>query len=198
MRVTPYYFNGDELGMTNLRFASIDDYRDVATRNGYQRVKTRGGDLAAFLATAQRTARDNCRTPFQWDATAQAGFTTGTPWPRVNPNYPQVNVAAENRDPNSVLNHFRKATAVRRQHPVLIYGRYQLLDPHNPHVYAYTRPLGPERALVVLNFSSEPRTGALPRGLHLIKQPWLNNYPTFTPAVALALQPWQAVVVPQG
>ncbi len=196
MRGTPYCYNGDELGMTNIRFDKIEDYRDVATRNGYQHVKNEGGDLAAFLATAKRTARDNGRTPFQWNATANAGFTTGTPWLKVNPNYGTVNEAAEDKDPGSVLNYFRKATAVRRQHPVLVYGQYQLLDAANPHIYAYTRTLGPERVLVVLNFSSEKRTWALPGGLRPRGQPWLNNYPAFAPAATVALQPWQALVVP--
>ncbi len=196
MRGTPYYYNGDELGMANIRFDRIDDYRDVAIRNGYQQVKNQGGDLAAFLATAKRTARDNTRTPFQWDATPRAGFTTGTPWLKINPDYTAVNEAAEDKDPASVLNYFRRAVAVRRQHKVLIYGRYQLLDAANPHVYAYTRTLGPEKVLVVLNFSADKRAWPMPAGLHTTGQPWLNNYAGFAPGAALALQPWQAVVVP--
>ncbi|SMB99335.1 alpha-D-1,4-glucosidase [Hymenobacter roseosalivarius DSM 11622] len=126
--------------MTNIRFDRIEDYRDVATLNGYQQVKNKGGDLKAFLITAKRTARDNCRTPFQWDATTNAGFTTGTSWLKINPNYQQVNAAAQEKDPNSVLNYFRRATAVRRQHKALIYGQYELLDEANPHIYAYTAP----------------------------------------------------------
>lgn len=198
MRGTPYYYNGDELGMTNIRFTDINDYRDVATRNEYQRLKNQGGDLRAFLTLAQRTARDNGRTPFQWNAAANAGFTTGTPWLQVNPNYQQVNEAAEDKDPNSVLNYFRKATATRRQHKVLVYGQYQLVDEANPHIYAYTRTQGTEKVLVALNFSSEPRNWPMPTGMQTSGQPWLNNYPTFTAGAGntLALQPWQAVVVP--
>ncbi|MBC6605875.1 alpha-glucosidase [Hymenobacter sp. BT188] len=196
MRGTPYCYNGDELGMTNIRFDRIEDYRDVATLNGYQQVKNRGGDLGAFLATAKRTARDNCRTPFQWDASPNAGFTTGRPWLQVNPNYRQVNVAAQEKDPNSVLNYFRRATAMRRQHKVLVYGRYQLLDAANPHIYAYTRTLNQERVLVLLNFSSDQRNWTLPDTIKLGGQPWLNNYPTFAPAATLALLPWQALVLP--
>ncbi|AHJ97310.1 glycoside hydrolase family 13 protein [Hymenobacter swuensis] len=196
MRGTPYYFNGDELGMTNIRFERIEDYRDVATLNGYQQVKNQGGNLQAFLTTAKRQARDNCRTPFQWDATANAGFTTGTPWLKVNPNYSILNQAAQDQNPNSVLNYFRRATATRKQHKVLVYGQYQLLDAANPHVYAYTRTLGSEKVLVVLNFTSEQRRWPLPTGLTPSGQPWLNNYPSFTAGPTLALQPWQAVVVP--
>ncbi|TGE06232.1 glycoside hydrolase family 13 protein [Hymenobacter fodinae] len=196
MRGTPYYFNGDELGMTNIRFDRIEDYRDVATLNGYQQVKNQGGNLAAFMAAAKRTARDNCRTPFQWDATANAGFTTGRPWLKVNHNYVTLNRAAQEKDANSVLNYFRKATAMRRQHQVLVYGQYQLLDADNPHIYAYTRTLGKEKVLIVLNFTSDQRRWAVPTGLKIGAAPWLNNYPSFTAAPTLALQPWQAVVVP--
>ena len=196
MRGTPYCYYGDELGMTNVRFDNIRDYRDVATLNGYQQVKNRRGDLAAFMAQAKRTARDNGRTPFPWNASAQAGFSTGTPWLKLNPNYATINAAAEETDSASVLNHFRRATAARRQHKVLVYGAYQLLDAANPHIYAYTRTLGAERALVVLNFTSEQRRWALPAGLALGGAPWLNNYPTFAAAPTLALQPWQALVLP--
>ena len=158
MRGTLYCYYGDELGMTNIRFDKIEDYRDVATRNGYQQVKNKGGDLTGFLATAQRSARDNGRSPFQWDATAHAGFTTGTPWLRTNPNYPQLNAAAQEKDLASILNYFQKATALRRQHKVLVYGKYELLHAANPYIYAYTRTLDKVKVLVVLNFSADKRT----------------------------------------
>ena len=196
MRGTPYCYNGDELGMTNIKFNTMADYRDVAALNGYQLLRSRGGNQAAYIKSLQRFSRDNSRTPFQWSSAANAGFSTGTPWIKVNPNYPTVNEAAENQDPNSVLNHFRRAMAVRKAHRVLIYGQYQLLDAANPHIYAYTRTLGPEKVLVVLNFSAEKRAWAIPAGLTPSGQPWLNNYATFAAGQTLALQPWQAVVVP--
>ena len=196
MRGTPYCYNGDELGMNNSTFKSIADYRDVAARNGYALVQQQGGDQTAFLHGLARFGRDNSRTPFQWNATANAGFTTGTPWLAVNPNYTTINEAAQNKDSSSVLSHFRRATALRRQHNVLIYGQYTLLDADNPHIYAYTRTLGGERALVVLNFSSEPRRWTVPTDLKPTGQPWLNNYPTLAAGPVLALQPWQAVVLP--
>jgi oligo-1,6-glucosidase len=182
--------------MTNSAFKSIADYRDVAARNGYALVQQQGGNQAAFLHGLARFGRDNSRTPFQWDATTQAGFTTGTPWLSVNPNYTTINKAAQDKDSSSVLNHFRQATALRRQHNVLVYGQYALLDADNPHIWAYTRTLGGERALVVLNFSSEPRRWTIPTDLKPTGQPWLNNYPTLTAGPGLALQPWQAVVLP--
>ena len=197
MRGTPYCYNGDELGMTNIRFDRIDDYRDLAARNGYQLVKSQGGNLPAYLTSLKRFSRDNSRTPFQWDGTAHAGFSTGTPWLKVNPNYATINQAAEEKDPNSVLHHFRQAVRLRGQHPVLVYGRYELLDAANPHIYAYTRTQGTAKVLVVLNFSSQARQWALPAGLTLAAgAPWLNNYPTLKTGSSLALQPWQAVVLP--
>ncbi|QNE40734.1 alpha-glucosidase [Hymenobacter sp. NBH84] len=197
MRGTPYCYYGDELGMTNNpKLAKIEDYRDVAARNGYQLVKSQGGDLAAYLKNLRRFSRDHSRTPMQWDSTAHAGFTTGTPWLPVNPNYHTVNEAAENQDATSVLTHFRRATAMRQQHRVLVYGQYQLLDAANPHIYAYTRTQGPDKVLVILNFSSEVRRWPMPAGLKSSDQPWLNNYSGFTMEPTLMLQPWQAVVLP--
>ncbi|GGG36032.1 alpha-glucosidase [Hymenobacter glacieicola] len=195
MRGTPYCYNGDELGMTNIGFDNIADYRDVAALNGYQLVKSQGGSLPAYIQAMQRFSRDNSRTPFQWDASAHAGFTTGTPWIKVNPNYATLNQAAQETQPNSVLNHFRRATSMRQQHPVLVHGQYQLLDAANPHIYAYTRTLGPERVLVVLNFSDTQRSWPLPAGLKPSGQPWLNNYPTLATSPTFMLQPWQAVVM---
>ena len=196
MRGTPYTYGGDELGMTNIRFNNIADYQDIETRNMYAQLQAGGDNLPKFVEAQKLTGRDNGRTPFQWDATANAGFTMGTPWLKINPNYTTINEAAEEKDSTSVLNYFRRATALRRQHKVLVYGAYQLLDAANPHIYAYTRTQGAEKALVVLNFTSEKKTWKLPAGLALNGAPWLNNYPTFSPAATLTLQPWQAVVLP--
>ena len=196
MRGTPYCYNGDELGMTNSKFEKIEDYRDLAALNGYQLAKSQGTNLPAYFKNLKRFSRDNSRTPFQWDTTANAGFSTGMPWLKTNPNYPTVNEATENKDPNSVLNHFRRAVDVRKQHPVLVHGQYRLLDAANPHIWAYTRTQGNNHALVVLNFSSEKRDWPVPAGLALGGPPWLNNYPAFAAGPTLALQPWQALVLP--
>ena len=196
MRGTPYCYNGDELGMTNSQFKGIADYRDVAALNSYALLKQQGGDQAKFFHGLARFGRDNSRTPFQWDATAHAGFSTGTPWLAVNPNYTTINEAAEDKDSTSVLNHFRRAIALRQQRQVLVYGQYKLLDRANPHIYAYTRTQGPEKVLVVLNFSAEMRDWPLPAGMTPSGAPWLNNYPDFAAGPTLALQPWQAVVLP--
>jgi oligo-1,6-glucosidase len=154
MRATPYYYSGDELGMSNIRFDTITDYRDIETLNMYQKTKKEGGDLAYFMNGQKISARDNGRTPFQWDSSSNAGFSSGHPWLKVNPNYTTVNVAAEEKDPGSILHYFRKMVRFRKNNPVLVYGAYQLLDRDNPAVYAYTRTLGSEQWVVVLNFTS--------------------------------------------
>jgi oligo-1,6-glucosidase len=158
MRATPYYYGGDELAMNNIKFDRIGDYQDIESRNMYQKIKNEQGDLHAFLEAQKISARDNARTPFQWDTTANAGFTTGRPWLQVNPNYKTVNVATEEQDPNSPLNYFRKMVRLRKSDLTLVYGRYTLVDKDNPQVYAYTREWKGEKIGVLLNFSARPAT----------------------------------------
>jgi len=191
MRGTPYYYNGDELGMINIKFSSINDYRDVQTINGYKNVKDNGGDTLQYLALQQYASRDNARTPFQWDATANAGFTSGRPWINVNPDYTNVNESAQTNDPNSVLNYFRKAVALRKRNPVLVYGKYTLLEKNNPAVYAYTREGGGKKILVVLNFTAQPatvKTGISTGGAKIL----LCNYSI--PSKDSQLRPYEAIV----
>jgi oligo-1,6-glucosidase len=193
MRGTPYYYNGDELGMQNIKFDRIEDYRDIETLAEYEKVKLAGGDLGQFIEN-QKTggARDNGRTPFQWDASAHAGFTTGTPWLKVNEDHQIWNAAAEEKDPNSVLNYFKKAVQLRKSNPVLVYGKYTLLDAENPQVYAYTRELDGKRVLILLNFSTQ---NALAKtGLDLSKaKVLLSNYGA-TKATT-SLRPYEAMVI---
>lgn len=161
MRATPYYYFGDELGMTNVKFDKIDDYRDIETINMYKNTLDRKGDLKKFIENQKLTARDNSRTPFQWDSSANAGFTTGTPWLKVNPNYLTVNAAAQENDPNSVLNYFRKLINLRKKEFTLIYGKYTLLDKNNPDIYAYTREFEGKKMLVLLNFRAQSASASI-------------------------------------
>ncbi len=191
MRGTPYWYNGDELGMTNAGFTSIEDFRDVATLNEYKRLQNTGGDLKQYLKEMQFGSRDNGRTPFQWDNTANAGFTTGTPWIEVNKNYTTINAAAQEQDPNSVLNYFRKIVQLRKDNEALVYGKYTLLDKKNPNVYAYTRELDGTRLFIALNFSSELATyhsGIDMSGAKLL----IDNYET--PSKGNQLKAYEAVV----
>jgi oligo-1,6-glucosidase len=175
MRGTAYYYNGDELGMTNAGFDKIEDYKDMPTLNEYQNQKNSGGDLNKFMQRIKFESRDNGRTPFQWNATTHAGFTTGIPWIKVNPNYKTLNAAAQEKDPNSCLNYFRNMVKLRKANPALVYGKYTLLDKNNPAVYAYTREEAGRKLLIVLNFSSTSSEANL--GINVVNAKLLlNNY----------------------
>lgn len=191
MRGTPYYYYGDELGMTNAGFSAIEDYQDIATRNEYEHQKATGGDLNKFLERIRFSSRDNGRTPMQWDTTLNAGFSTGKPWLRTNTNYTTINAAAQEKDPASVLNYFRKIVQLRKDNPVLVYGKYTLLDKNNPDVYAYTREWEGKKMLVLLNFSSKAakaNTGMDTNKAKLL----ISNYQTAS--ADGTLQPYEASV----
>jgi oligo-1,6-glucosidase len=153
MRGTAFYYQGDELGMSNIRFENIEDYNDVDTRNRYEFLKNNNGDLKAFLEDRKQTSRENGRTPFQWNTDKNAGFTSGKPWLKVNQNYTYINSEVLEKDPNSTLHYFRKLIDLRKKNPVLVYGKYTLIDKENPHVFAYTRELDNKKFLIMLNFS---------------------------------------------
>ncbi len=194
MHGTPYYYNGDELGMTNINFNDISQYRDIEAINGYERVKEEHGDLQQYMKRLNFLSRDNARTPFQWDTTENAGFTTDTPWIQVNPNYRQINVATEEKDPNSCLNYFRRMMKLRKENPVLVYGKYKLLLPKNEQVYAYTRSLGDQKMLVLLNFSTQKADIQLYDSLS-VKNIMINNYDTVDrQGSRFSLSPYQAVI----
>jgi oligo-1,6-glucosidase len=197
MRATPYYFAGDELGMCNIKFDRIGDYKDIESINMYQQIKNKGGDLGEFLNDQKITARDNGRTPFQWDNSTNAGFTTGMPWLKINPNYKTVNVAAEERDSASCLHYFRKLIGLRKENLVFTYGHYTLLDKDNPNVYAYTRELDGKKLLVLLNFTS--KTATVTTGMDLAGAKLLiDNYGVAgsgsAPGPAHSLRPYEAAV----
>jgi oligo-1,6-glucosidase len=195
MRGTPYYYNGDEIGMRNIRFDRIDDYRDIGTINKYKEAVAKGGDPAAFLEKVKNTSRDNSRTPFQWDSTAQAGFTTGMPWIKVNPDFTTINVAVEEKDPTSILHYFRRVVQLRKDNPVLVYGRYTLVDADNPDVYAYTREGYGKKMLILLNFRTRP--AATNSGFDFGRaRLLLDNYPD--PADGTILRPYEARVYELG
>ena len=196
MRGTPYCYFGDELGMTNNpKLQNIEDYQDIAAINGYKKAKSQGEDMETFMQNLRFGSRDHGRTPMQWDASEHAGFTSGNPWLPLNPNYIDVNTEAELADENSVLNHFKKMTALRKESEVLIYGDYALLLPEHPQVYAYTRSLGDEQFLVMLNFSKEKVSVALEE-LGNFSELKINNYSNLIKqANELQLEPYQAVIL---
>jgi len=155
MRGTPFYLQGDELGMTNIRFDSIEDYNDVEAKNQYAKLVEIGGDTKAFLEDKKQTSRENSRTPFQWNTSENAGFTKGKPWLKVNPNYSEINAEAQINDPNSILNYFKKLVQLRKNEPVFTYGTFELEDKENTSIFAYTRTLNNKKMLIALNFTEK-------------------------------------------
>ena len=199
MQGTPYVYQGEELGMTNVRFASIDEYQDIESLNMYREaVNERGLNPADVLASIYAKGRDNARTPLQWDASANAGFTTGTPWLQVNPNYREINAAQATADPNSVFHHYRKLIALRKANPVMVYGRYELILAEHREIYAYTRTLGDDRLLVICNFSRNTPLFTLPadirHGSAELVIANLDVQPTLPDLRALTLRPYEARV----
>ena len=156
-RGTPYVYQGEELGMTNYPFTDVGQFVDVESLNYYhQAVDQQGLDPRMVLMALEAVGRDNARTPMQWDGSDQAGFTTGTPWLAVNPNHDRINAAAQVGDPESVFSWYQRLIDLRHRDPVVRDGRFELLLPADPQVYAFTRTLGDDRLLVVANFGGEP------------------------------------------
>ncbi|ELY3759553.1 alpha-glucosidase [Cronobacter universalis] len=155
MQGTPFIYQGQEIGMTNTRFASLDDFDDVSAHNKARDLRDQGMSEEEIVEFLTRTGRDNSRTPMQWDASPYAGFSTHDPWLKVNPNYEMINVESQQHDPHSVLNFYRQMIHLRKREPALIYGRYEtLLDDHE-QIYAYRRVLGDEQVVVLCNFSGK-------------------------------------------
>ncbi|HRG26000.1 MAG TPA: alpha-glucosidase C-terminal domain-containing protein, partial [Chitinophagaceae bacterium] len=153
--------------------------------------KAKGGDLKRFLEGMKISSRDNGRTPMQWDTTLNAGFGSGTPWLPVNGNYTTVNVAAQEKDPNSCLNYFRAMQKLRKENEVLVYGKYSLLDKDNPAVFAYTREWKGKKWLVLLNFKD--KTTTVNTGFDLSKaMVKMHNYTTVS--TNGTLKPYEAVI----
>jgi len=192
MRSTPYYYFGDELGMTNVKFDKIEDYQDIMTINLHKLFQSEGRDVNELLESHKITGRDNGRTPFQWNDSENGGFTTGKPWLTVNPDYTEINAAAQESDENSVLNYFRKTVRFRKENLVLTFGKYTLVDKDNPNVYAYTRELDDRKLLILLNFTarkSAVNTGSDVRQAKML----MGNYPA--PSTDGELEPYEAVIL---
>lgn len=195
MRGTPYCYYGDELGMTNPGFEKIEQYRDIQALNMYKKTLSSGGDLDEYLRELRFSSRDNGRTPMQWDTTLNAGFSSATPWLSINTNYNQINVAYQEHDPRSVLNHFRKLTELRKKTDALVYGKYTLLLKDHPKVYAYTRVMNDTRVLVLLNFSKEQSVVSIDQ-LSSRKEALINNYDSVDiDGSKVTLNPYQAVIL---
>ncbi len=189
---TPYIYQGEELGMTNTYFSSIEHYRDIESLNYHTEALSLGMEVEAVLHSLSVKSRDNARTPMQWDDSSHAGFTDGIPWLPVNPNYVTINAAAELEDPNSVLHHFRKLIKLRHDHPVIVHGRFELLLPDHEQIWALSRTLDDQLLVMIANCSSEPASvppDAVPdlTGAQVL----LATHAGWT---SLDLQPWESRV----
>jgi len=197
MRGTPFVFQGEEIGMTNAGFTAITHYRDIELINMHREMLEQGLPEHQFLEGAGITARDNARTPMQWDAFPGAGFTTGDPWIAINPNHDRINVAAQRDDPGSVLAHYRRLIALRKRHEVIVHGRFVPCLEDHPQVWAYAREGNNRRLSVLCNISSDPARAEVPPGLAVRGTGLIA---TAGPRDAIApgpilLEPWEAVAV---
>ena len=194
-RGTPYIYQGEELGMTNAPFDSINDFRDIQSLNYYAEAVSTGADPEAVVAALRVLSRDNARTPMQWNDTENAGFTDGTPWIAVNPNYKGINAQAEIADDDSVFHHYRRLIELRHTEPAVAHGDFNMLLADHDQVYAFTRRHGNAELLVLANFSGEPAIIEVPdadrwKGAELV----LANYPVDAAVEIqhLSLRPWEA------
>ncbi len=195
MQGTPYIYQGEELGMTNYPFQSMDEFRDIESVNACQEWCIDGPvSQEAFWPCLVFKSRDNARTPMQWDETANAGFTTGKPWIAVNPNYTEINAKMQTADPNSVFHYYKKLIELRKQYPVIVYGEYELLLKDSEELFVYTRYLDGQKLLVVCNFSDQEVSFEMPEeftnGKCLISNVDRENYQ----AVDL-VKPYEAFVI---
>ncbi|MGN2755406.1 glycoside hydrolase family 13 protein [Aliivibrio fischeri] len=197
MKGTPYIFQGEEIGMTNVAFDTLEEYKDIETLNFY-RVKTESGvSHESMMKGIHANSRDNARTPMHWDNSDNAGFTQGTPWIKLNSNYPEINVAAALEDKNSIFYHYKKLIALRKQNPVIVYGDFIPLFETHSAVFAYERKDADQHLVVLNNFSAEPQTLELPE--HIAKRSVecliSNLEPTTQLASDLTLAPYQSLVL---
>lgn len=193
---TPYIYQGEEIGMTNPGYQRIDDYQDVESRNIFAIKQAEGMSEAEILAILGAKSRDNSRTPMQWSAAANAGFTQGTPWLKPAANYPEINAEAALADQHSVFWHYRDLIALRKAHPIFTVGDYQELLAGHPQIWAYARRANGQTLLVVSNFYGEPVEFALPAELQSGQgRLLLGNYPD-SPAQPQSgmLRPYESLI----
>jgi oligo-1,6-glucosidase len=199
LKGTPFIYQGDELGMTNYPFTKIEQFDNIEVKNAWK-ANVVTGKISAddFIANLRRTSRDHSRTPMQWDSSTNGGFTTGPkPWLAVDPNFKEINAAQEIKDPNSIYNYFRQVLEFRAKTKAFAYATYEDLDPQNAHVFVYTRTLGNEKYLVVLNFSNDALSYSLPGGMKAGTLQVSNLGKAEEKTNSLKLRPWEARIYKQ-
>ena len=202
MQGTPYVYQGEELGMTNYPFSDIRDFRDVESINAYQEyTETLHVDSDKMISYLRNKSRDNARTPMQWDETDEAGFTTGVPWMPVNPNYKVINAAAQIGDEDSVYNYYRKLISLRKEHPIIVNGDFELVGEDDADVFVYLRHWKDQILWVACNFTDRMQKIVSPSSNHAEYRKWhviCDNYSPSGDAFEkdqIELQPYEAVAV---
>ena len=199
MQGTPYIYQGEELGMTNVNFPSIEDYRDIETLNMYNEKIADGKAVEDIMSSIYAKGRDNARTPMQWNDSEHGGFTKGQPWLAVNPNYTEINAQKAVEDPDSVFHYYRKLIELRKMHEIIPYGSFELLYEEDPAMYAYVRRYEGEGILVIGNVSNESLAFEKPEHISIDekeKQLLISNYPVDENETTdhIPLKPWEARV----
>ena len=194
MKGTPYIYQGEELGMTNIRLEDINDYRDIELLNMYKDRISKGYTHEEIMESIYAKGRDNGRTPMQWDNSENAGFTTGTPWLAINKNYTEVNAKQCLEDENSIFHHYRKLINIRKNNDTIIYGDYTLLCPEDKNLFAYTRELNKDKTLVVCNFYDEEVTFSFDGDFNHADILLSNYKDSSTLIEKLSLRPYEAII----
>ncbi|PFP78009.1 glucohydrolase [Bacillus thuringiensis] len=197
MKGTPYIYQGEEIGMTNVRFQSIDEYRDIETLNMYkEKVIDHGENIEKVMESIYIKGRDNARTPMQWDDQNHAGFTTGEPWITVNPNYKEINVKQAIQDEGSIFYYYKKLIELRKNNEIVVYGSYDLILENNPSIFAYVRTYGDEKLLVIANFTADESVFEMPEDISYSESElFIHNYDVEIGSIDnITLRPYEAMV----
>ena len=195
LKGTPYIYQGEEIGMTNIKFDTIEEYNDIEIRNMYKDRIARGFTHEEIMESIYAKGRDNARTPIQWDNTENAGFTTGTPWLKVNENYRDINVENALKDKDSIFHHYKKLIEIRRNNESIIYGDYELLDPEDKNIYAYRRRFNGDNILVVCNFYEKPVEFNFKGDCNRNPEILISNYKDSSIEIRnLKLRPYEAIM----
>lgn len=195
LRGTPYIYQGEEIGMTNARFSDPEHYGDVETSNAYQALIAQGTPADQALAIIQQKSRSNARTPMQWDRSPNAGFSTGTPWMAMNPNYPHINVASDQHNAQSIFHYYQALIRLRKQSSLIQTGDIHMLLPDNPHIFAYLRENEMEQLLQLGNVTAIPQT-IQADALALTPDHWhyvIGNGQVKTFTIPLTLAPYETI-----
>lgn len=195
MKGTPYIYQGEELGMTNVPFEKLDDFRDIESINAFHEITE--NNLAApeeMMRYLRARSRDNARTPMQWDNSENAGFTTKDPWIKVNPNYVKINAQEQIQNPTSIFSYYQKLIELRHKYEIIVYGKYELIIPNDKQIYSYIRTLQEEKLLVICNFTQDSPIFNIPDEWKKEKQVLISNYKIGEITDIIKLRPYEAIV----